>query len=122
VWWSTPTAAAVSAFALVVTNPIGNAGIGAYRVSQTPAGMQGRVGGALNFAGIVAMPLAPVVGGLLLTRLGGSGAVLALVGLTCVAALVPTLSRSIRSVPRPARWPRLETAGVTGRRAEAGAA
>ena len=42
---------------------------------------------------------------------GESGFEIALsvpVGATALVALVPTLSRTIRSVPRPAAWPRLE--------------
>jgi hypothetical protein len=50
------------------------------------------------------MPLAPLMGAWLLTWLGGDRAVLMLVALTVVVALAATLSRSIRSVPRPAQW------------------
>jgi len=51
-----------------------------------------------------AMPLAPVLGGLLLGRLGGSAAIAGLVAAAALTAMIPTLSRSMRSVPRPADW------------------
>jgi MFS family permease len=108
VWWSTTWAACASVFTLLLLNPAGNAGIGAYRAAMTPDELQGRVGSALNFAAMGAMPLAPVLGGLLLGGLGGSTAIAGLVAATGLAAMIPTLSRSIRSVPRPADWPRLE--------------
>ena len=104
VWWTTPVGACVSVFFLVLLNPIGNAGIGSYRAAVTPDDLQGRVGSAMGFVGMGVMPLAPVLGGWLLTSVGGTGAVAGLVAATAVGALVPTLSRSIRSVPRPAEW------------------
>ena len=104
VWWTTPVGACVSVFFLVLLNPIGNAGIGSYRAAVTPDDLQGRVGSAMGFVGMGVMPLAPVLGGWLLTAVGGTGAVAGLVAATAVGALVPTLSRSIRSVPRPAEW------------------
>jgi predicted MFS family arabinose efflux permease len=61
------------------------------------------------------MPLAPLLGGLLLERLGGPQAVFALAAATVVGALMVTFSSSIRSVPRPSEWARVEkplSAGV----------
>ena len=51
---------------------------------------------------MAAMPLAPVLAGLLLTGVGG-GAAVALLGAARrpSVALIPTLSASVRSVPRP---------------------
>jgi MFS family permease len=108
VWWATPAGACVSVFFLVLLNPIGNAGIGSYRAAITPDDLQGRVGSAMGFVAMGVMPLAPVLGGWLLTAVGGTGAVAGLVAGAAVGALVPTLSRSLRSVPRPAEWPRPE--------------
>ena len=108
VFWSAPWAACASVFFLLLLNPAGNAGIGAYRAAITPDDLQGRVGSALNFVGLSTMPLAPVVGGLLLGSLGGTAAIGGLVTVTAVAAMIPTLSRTMRSVPRPADWPRLD--------------
>jgi MFS family permease len=108
VWWTTPAGACVSLFFLVLLNPIGNAGIGSYRAAVTPDDLQGRVGSATNFVGMGVMPLAPVLGGWLLTAVGGTGAVAGLVAATACGALIPTLSRHIRSVPRPSEWARAE--------------
>jgi MFS family permease len=104
IWWSTPVAACASVFLLLLLNPAGNAGIGAYRVAHTPDELQGRVGSAMQFTSMCVMPLAPLMGAWLLTWLGGDRAVLVLVALTCVVALAATMTRSIRSVPRPAQW------------------
>jgi MFS family permease len=108
IWWATPVGACVSVFLLLLLNPAGNAGIGSYRAANTPEDLQGRVGSATSFVSMGVMPFAPLLGGLLLTGLGGTGAVAVLVAATALGALVPTLSRSIRSVPRPAEWPRLQ--------------
>jgi MFS family permease len=104
IWWSTPLAACTAVFLLLLLNPAGNAGIGAYRVAHTPDDLQGRVSSAMQFTSMMVMPLAPLMGAWLLTWLGGDRAVLMLVALTVVVALAATLSRSIRSVPRPAQW------------------
>lgn len=104
VWWATPLGACVSVFLLLLLNPAGNAGIGSYRAAVTPDDLQGRVGSAMGFVSMSVMPFAPLLGGLALTALGGRGAVALLVLGTAVGALVPTLSRSIRSVPRPSEW------------------
>jgi hypothetical protein len=50
------------------------------------------------------MWLAPILGGVLLEQIGGRNAVLVFGALTALAALIPTLTRTIRSVPRPAVW------------------
>ena len=125
VWFSSTGAACASVFTLLLLNPAGNAGIGAYRAAMTPDDLQGRVGSAMGFASMAAMPLAPVLGGLLLGGVGGSPAIAALVAATGLAAMIPTLSRSMRSVPRPADWPRpqddasvRETAGMTSTTSE----
>jgi predicted MFS family arabinose efflux permease len=104
VWWSTPLAACTSVFFLLLLNPAGNAGIGSYRAAMTPDDLQGRVGSAMAFVSMGVMPFAPLVGGWMLSDLGGSLAIALLVCATALAALVPTLSRTIRSVPRPAQW------------------
>jgi MFS family permease len=106
VFWSAPWAASVSVFTLLLLNPAGNAGIGAYRAAITPDQLQGRVGSALNFVGLGLLPLAPVLGAFLLGALGGTVAIAALIAATAVSALIPTLSRHIRSVPRPSEWVR----------------
>ena len=107
-FWNHPLSMALAASVGVFVNPAGNAGVGAYRMAITPRAMIGRVQSTTQFVAMVTMPLAPVVAGALLTGLGGRDAVLACAGATAALALVPTLARSVRSVPRPAAWPRLE--------------
>ena len=104
VFWNSPlVVVAALAFGLFL-NPAGNAGIGAYRIAITPPELLGRVGATMKFVSMAAMPLAPVVAGVSLALLGGPAAVLVLAVLAAGVALVPTLSRSVRGVPRPSRW------------------
>jgi MFS family permease len=114
VWWSTPLGACVSVFLLLLLNPSGNAGIGSYRAAVTPDELQGRVGSAMMFVSMGVMPFAPLLGGAALSRLGGTAAIAALVVATALGALIPTVSRSIRSVPGPADWPRPEGQSAVG--------
>jgi len=50
------------------------------------------------------MPLGAPLGGLLMTAFGGQSAMAVILGLTAVGAVMLTVSRSIRSVPRPSDW------------------
>ncbi|MFB9311669.1 MFS transporter [Nocardioides plantarum] len=102
--WNSPVVVAGALAIVLLLNPAGNAGIGAYRIAVTPRDLLGRTQSFSQFASMSVMPLAPVLAGLALTLLGGEGAVLALGVLVAVVALVPTLSRTVRSVPRPAVW------------------
>ena len=104
VFWNSPLVVVVAlAFGLFL-NPAGNAGIGAYRIAVTPPELIGRVGSTMQFVSMSAMPLAPVVAGASLTLLGGPAAILVLRVLTVGVALIPTLSSSVRGVPRPSEW------------------
>jgi MFS family permease len=107
-WWSTTAAACASVFLILLMNPAGNAGIGAYRAAMTPDDLQGRVGSAMSFVTMAGLPLAPVLGGTLLEVFGGPAAVAGMVAASALTALIPTFSRSMNSVPRPAEWPRAE--------------
>jgi MFS family permease len=109
-WWSTTWAACASVFAILVMNPSGNAGIGAYRTAMTPDDLQGRVGSALSFVTMGTLPLAPVLGGFLLGKYGGQAAIAGMVAASVLTALIPTFSRSMNSVPRPAEWAATESA------------
>jgi MFS family permease len=107
--WNHPAVMASALGAGLLLNPAGNAGIGAYRLATTPDELQGRVTSTMQFTSWSTMPLSPLVGGLLLTTLGGSGAVVALGAATALGSLLLTASRSVRSVPRPEAWtPRLD--------------
>jgi len=113
IWWSSPAAACTAVFLILLLNPAGNAGIGAYRAAMTPDELQGRVGSALGFVTMGAMPVAPVLGGVLLGTLGGPAAIGALVVASALTALIPTLSSAMRSVPRPAEWERPDETAPT---------
>lgn len=118
VLWNHPLAVAGSFFAGIFLNPAGNAGIQAYRITQTPDALQGRVASASQFLSMSTMPLAPVLGGVLLGWLDGPVAIAALGVLTGLSALIVTLSRTVRAVPRPAVWragdfPRLSTESLS---------
>jgi MFS family permease len=104
VFWSNPLVVAASLSAGLFLNPAGNAGMGAYRMALTPPDLQGRVQSSMQFVSMSVMPLAPVLAGALLAWLGGSTAIAVLGVLTGLVALIPTLSRSVRAVPRPAVW------------------
>jgi MFS family permease len=104
--WNHPAAVAAALSVGLFLNPAGNAGIGSYRMAVTPPELIGRVQATTQFVGMAAMPLAPVIAGILLSGVGGGLAVAALGGLAVAVALIPTFSASVRSVPRPADWPR----------------
>ncbi len=104
--WNHPLAVCLAIGATLLLNPAGNAGIGAYRVAVTPDRMQGRVASASQFAAMIIMPLAPLFGGTLLSELGGPATIAGLAAAAAACALIVTLSRSVRSVPRPAEWAR----------------
>jgi MFS family permease len=103
-FWSTPIVIAAALGVILLLNPAGNAGGSAYRMAVTPPHLVGRVQSAMQFTSMATMPLAPIVAGALLGWLGVRDAVLALGVITAFVALIPTLSRAVRSVPRPAVW------------------
>lgn len=104
IWWHSPLWVGAALFALLLTNPAGNAGIGAYRVAITPNELQGRVASSSSFLSMAMMPLAPIVGGVLLTHAGDTGAIAGMVAGIAALALFVTTNRALRSVPRPAQW------------------
>jgi MFS family permease len=104
VLWNQPVVVAGAVFTGLLLNPAGNAAVGTYRIAHTPADLQGRAQSASQFLAVSVMWLAPILGGSLLASLGGSAAIAAIGGLVALSALIPTLTRSIRTVPRPAVW------------------
>ena len=102
--WNHPAVVAAALSMGLLLNPAGNAGIGAYRIAVTPPELIGRVQSTSQFVSMSTMPFAPVLGGGLLALLGGPAAMVALGVLTAAVALIPTLSRSVREVPRPSVW------------------
>jgi len=109
IFWNNPAVVMVSLSTGVFLNPAGNAGIGSYKMSITPPEIVGRVQSTGQFIGFSTIPLAPVLGGGLLAAIGGPATMATLVAVTALVALIPTLSRTVRAVPKPAEWPALET-------------
>lgn len=107
--WNQPAVVAGALAIGMFLNPAGNAGIGSYRVAVTPPELLGRVQATSQFVSMSAMPLAPLLAGALLAGIGGGWAIAVLGVLTAGVALIPTLSVSVRSVPRPRDWPRVRT-------------
>lgn len=104
IFWNNPLVVASALGVGLLLNPAGNAGISAYSIALTPVELVGRVNSTTRFLATAIMPLAPVVGGALLTGLGGAWAIASLAAMTGGVALIPTLSRSVRQVPRPRVW------------------
>ena len=104
VLWNNPAVVAAALGLGLFLNPAGNAGIGAYRIAVTPPELQGRIQSTMQFVSMSVMPLSPVLAAALLAGLGGGAAVAVLGGLTALVALIPTLSRTVREVPRPRDW------------------
>jgi MFS family permease len=107
--WNHPWSLALASSTGMFLNPAGNAALGSYRLAITPPELVGRMQATMQTVSMATIPVAPALAGALLTLLGGRDAVLALAALTGVIALVPTLSRSVRAVPRPAEWTPLTT-------------
>lgn len=104
VLWPSPIVIALAIGLPCFLNPAGNAAIGAYRLLLTPTELVGRVQAAARFVSMSMMPIAPVLAGVALHRLGGSGALVVMGICLALTALLPTLARSVRTIPRPAQW------------------
>ncbi len=89
----------------LVGNPAGNACIMSYMAATTPDRLQGRANAALMFSVMIFNPLAPVVGGALLAVWGGRAAMLAAAAVTVLSVVPLVLSREVRRLPTPDRWP-----------------
>ena len=103
-FWTHPAVMALAASVGLFLNPAGNAGIAAYRMATTPQELIGRVQAAAQFVAMLSIPLAPALAGALLAVVDGTTAVLVVTAMTAAAALIPTLARSVRSIPRPESW------------------
>jgi predicted MFS family arabinose efflux permease len=106
IFWNNPAVVVVALGAGIFLNPAGKAGIGSYRLAITPSELVGRVQSTSQFVGRSTLSVAPIIGGGLLTLLGGPSTMAILAVLIGVVALLPTLSNSVRSVPRPDEWTR----------------
>ncbi|WP_104108312.1 MFS transporter [Nocardioides sp. 616] len=105
VFWSSPWLIGAMLCLGLLLNPAGNAASQSYRVAITPEALQGRIASSSQFLSFTTIPLAPLLGGWLIETYGGGTATLVLVVSAALTALIPTLSRSVRSVPRPRDWP-----------------
>ena len=108
-FWTHPAVMALAASVGLFLNPAGNAGFASYRMAITPPELVGRVQSAAQFVSMLSIPLAPALAGALLAVTDGTTAVLAVTALVALAALIPTLARSVRSIPRPADWQTLSS-------------
>ena len=104
VFWNHPAVVALALAVGVFLNPAGNAGIGAYRVAVTPASCIGRV--QAHHAVRVDVDHAAGTGRWPAHCSPRSAARRRrrTVALCALVALIPTLSRSVRAIPRPADW------------------
>lgn len=105
IFWSSPWLVGAMLFLGLLLNPAGNAGAQSYRVAITPDELQGRIASSSQFLGFVTIPFAPLLGGWLLETYGAATATTALLVAAVLTALIPTLTTSVRSVPRPQDWP-----------------
>ncbi|TQL69685.1 putative MFS family arabinose efflux permease [Nocardioides albertanoniae] len=112
-FWTHPAVMALAASVGLFLNPAANAGLGSYRMAITPPELVGRVQSAAQFVSMLSIPVAPALAGLLLSTVDGPTAVLIVTALIAAAALIPTLSRTVRSIPRPDLWPRPEATTET---------
>jgi transmembrane secretion effector len=79
--------------------PNTDAALNAYRYAMTPDRLVSRVVTASGNLAVLAMPLGPLVAGLLLDSVSARLTLLVLTGGTMIAAVAGTLSRSIRELP-----------------------
>jgi predicted MFS family arabinose efflux permease len=105
VFWSSPWLIGSMLFVGLLLNPAGNAAAQSYRVAITPDELQGRIASSSQFLGFTTIPFAPLLGGWLLETFGASTATVVLLVAAVLTALIPTLVREVRTVPRPRDWP-----------------
>jgi MFS family permease len=91
-----------------------DAAVRAYWYAVTPDRLIGRVPSAMGNVMVLALPLGPLLAGLLIQHWSARAAIAIFVSLVLVAAIAGTLSRSTREVPLPddAATPSASPAGV----------
>ena len=99
-----PVVVAAGLASVLFLNPASNAGLGASRLAITRPELVSRVQPSSRLVKWSTHPLAPLLGDALLATLGSEAILAALTVLAGCVALMPTLSRGIRSVPHPDRW------------------
>jgi MFS family permease len=93
-----PHALALGAIVAIVTfiGPTWNAVVDGYRISIVPDRLQGRVSSVDALLAFSAIPLAPLVGGVLIEAIGGRATLLAFGALMLAVAITGTASRGLR--------------------------
>ena len=86
---------------LAFFGPTWNAVVDGYRIRIVPDHLQGRVSSVDNLLAFSALPLAPLLAGLLIEGIGGDETLIVLGAVMLVLAVVGTVSRALR-VPLPA--------------------
>jgi MFS family permease len=99
---SHPLAYGAIAAVIAFFGPTWNAVVDGYRISIVPDHLQGRVSSVDNLMAFSAIPLAPLVAGLLLEGTSGDWTLIVLGTVMLTLAVLGTVSRSLR-VPLPAR-------------------
>ena len=97
--WPEPALLAVALAVQAFCFPNTDAAIASYRYAVTPDRLTSRVTTAASNIAVIALPLGPLLAGLLLSGLSPRWTVLAVTSVAMVAALIGTASRSIRALP-----------------------
>ncbi|MEG3615820.1 MFS transporter [Isoptericola haloaureus] len=84
--------------------PAANAGLAGYAAAITPPQMQGRFSSVMELSGVVAMPLAPLVGGGLLAAAGLPTTLVVLAAVLGTAVVAVWCARPVRRIGLPATW------------------
>ncbi|MCC6961365.1 MAG: MFS transporter [Dehalococcoidia bacterium] len=97
--WPNPVVLAAALAAQAFCFPNTDAAVAAYRYAVTPDRLTARVTSAASNIAVMAMPLGPLVAGVLLEALSPRAAVLGFTAACMAAAIAGTLSRTIRTLP-----------------------
>jgi MFS-type transporter involved in bile tolerance (Atg22 family) len=100
VWMPTPLALGAAAGAAQFVGPLFNVVVVAYRYALVPDRLQARTQGAARLVGWGAIPLGPLLAGVLLQGIGSTGALLVLAALMLTVALAATAARTVRCAPQ----------------------
>ena len=97
--WPNPVVLAAALAAQAFCFPNTDAAVAAYRYAVAPDRLTARVTSAASNIAVMAMPLGPLVAGVLLEALSPRAAVLGFTVACMAAAIAGTLSRTIRTLP-----------------------
>ena len=97
--WPNPVVLAAALAGQAFCFPNTDAAVAAYRYAVTPDRLTARVTSAASNIAVMAMPLGPLVAGVLLEAFSPRAAVLGFTSACMAAAIAGTLSRTIRTLP-----------------------